>query len=69
MTQSASNLKEYLIKNDGEKLLNPHYECSEYYNKHSQNLSVEQRNSLIRLMKMQFHDPIQYILSIKVLLD
>lgn len=62
-------IKEFLINNNGKLLLNDNYPCTAYYNKYSINANEEVKYALLRLMKMQVYEPIQYMLSIKALLD
>jgi hypothetical protein len=62
-------VKDFLMENNGHQLLDTNYSCIAYYNRYANSVNDEIKLALVRLMKMQSHEPIQYMLSIKALLD
>lgn len=64
-----NSFRNYLFNNNGHILLNTDYESTTYYNNHVLKFNDKEKEAMLRLVKMQKIDPVQYMLSVKALLD
>lgn len=67
--KNSNSFRTYLQNNNGHKLLDADYDCVMYYNNNTSKCNMEMRQALMRLVQMQKNAPIQYMLSVKALLD